>query len=142
MKFHYFALTGSFVINATQVQHAMNDDAVQFVLLDGMNEESVRGDSIERNHHVARDALPRAVIKRDNVGIVIMVEETAIGVEDIFIVTKNIGQPPYPFSMCTCYRLNPFFEFELIKWRHIHIFSSKVYFHCYYLVNKLTKITN
>jgi len=69
---HGFLLGISFVLMPDEVQVSMDDNAKQlvekqlFVLL------RVVLDSVDRKHQISRDLICCAVVKRDDVGVVIM----------------------------------------------------------------------
>ena len=108
MSFHDFTFSWSLVIDATQVQHTVHYHATQFLVIATPEEFGISPHSIEANNHVARHAAAITVVKRDDVGEVVMVEKFAISLEDVLIITEDIGQTPHYPIMATSHLNQPF----------------------------------
>ena len=120
MLLHDLALTRSFVVNAAQVQHAVYDHTTQFVVVLRTALLGVTADSVERNDHVAGDASRGGVVERDDVGIVVVSQELDVGLEDILVVTEQVGESSHLPAMYARHRFDPCRQFLQVELRRIH----------------------
>lgn len=98
MLFHNFSLSRSFVVDATQVKHAMDNHTQQFRVIRLGELLRIGANGVERNHHITTDATAIAVVEGDDVGVIVVLEKFAVGVEYVLVVSKNIRQRPHPLS--------------------------------------------
>lgn len=92
MLFHYFTLAGSFVIDSAKVEKAVGKDAVKLAYRILVKLLGIRGDGIERDVNIAAHHLALAVIKRDDVRVIIVLEKFAIDGENSLVVGQDVGQ--------------------------------------------------
>ena len=107
MQFHYLAFSRTFVVDAAKVQYAVYDDAVQFVALGGTDLQCVGAHGIERYEYVTAYQAASCVVKRDDVGEIVVLQKLPIDQEYPWIVGKDVshrsentvmipGHPTYP----------------------------------------------
>ena len=58
------------------------------------------------------------VIKGDDLGVLLMAEELAVGFQDVLVVTEDLGQAPHPLSMKAGHLDNPLAHDRLVERRH------------------------
>ena len=121
MFFHDFALSRSLIIDTAQVQHAMDDDAHEFGLIRRTQHLGIAGNRVKRDDHVAGNVARIGVVKRDNVRVIIMPEELAVGGQDILVVTEDVGQAPYPLSVALSHLDNPLLHRLGVEAWHLHV---------------------
>ena len=69
---HDFSLSRALVVDATEVQNAMDDDAMKLIIVGLAKLLGIGTHGIERNHDVAVNHIILIVIEGDDIGIVIM----------------------------------------------------------------------
>ena len=79
------------VVVTDQVQDAMDNHAIKFVLELGPIEGGVLPDGIHADEQVAADSVALAIVERDDVGEVIVLQVLHIHVQDVVVRTENDG---------------------------------------------------
>ena len=77
------------VIISDQVEQAMNDDAVQFIIEFGSIIQSVLADRIDTDEKITGQDIPFTVIKCNDVCEIVMTKIALVDVQDIIVRTKN-----------------------------------------------------
>ena len=70
--FHQLTLTGAFVVEAAEVEDAVDDDAVQFLVVRLAELLGVGAHGVERDDEVAADGVAFAIVEGDDVGVVVV----------------------------------------------------------------------
>lgn len=99
MLFHHFALTWALVVDATQVQDAMDDDTMEFTIVGLLELLGIGAHRIERNEQIATDFVPFGIVESDDVCVIVMLQILAVDLEDLLIVAEDIRDLPYPLTM-------------------------------------------
>ena len=89
-------------------------------------------DGVERDHHVAADAVAVAVVKGDYVGIVVVLEKLPVGSKDVLVVTEYLGQGTHVLVVIAGNSLYPFLHLIDVDGRHLNILGHAVNFHNYH----------
>ena len=92
VSFHNFALTRAFVVDATQMQHTVHDNPVKLAPIRFADSLGISAYSVERYKHIAAYHLATRGVEGDYVGIIIVIEETAVNVDNLGIIAKDIRQ--------------------------------------------------
>ena len=90
-RFHDFALTWSLVVDATQVENAMNNHAVQLLIVWSAELIGICKYGIDRDDDVAADSLAFAIIKGDDVCVVVVTQILIVYFENLLIVNEKIA---------------------------------------------------
>ena len=106
MALHNLTFARTFVVDPTQMQNAVDDDAHQFApiwLVDEIKLEQLNG-----------------VIESDYVGIVIMIEKLAVDLQYLFVVAEKVAYLPHSPALPGRYIDDPFFDGGKIERWHIN----------------------
>ncbi len=99
LGFHDFAFARAFVVDATEVENAVDDDAVELFFVTGANIFGIGAHGVERDEEVAADAVALGVVEGDDVRVVVVLQELAVDFEDFFVVNEDVGDVPAAFVM-------------------------------------------
>ncbi len=88
MRFHNLAFTRTLVVDATQMKHTVYYHPQQFAVIRSAYQFGIRSHGIERNEHLARNAILACIIKCNNIGIIIMVKKFTIYAQNFLVITK------------------------------------------------------
>lgn len=124
---HYLAFAGTLVVDAAKMQDAVDDDAHQFAAVWHSELLSVGGYGIEGDHNVAGDAGCPGIVESDDVGVVVMGDEFAVGLEDILVVHEKVVDVAGGEAMQFGHPANPFPGFVKIDVGHFYALRFKVY---------------
>ena len=83
----------------------------------------VGGNRVERYIDIAIHACARGIIKGDDVGIVVVLEELAIDSKDLLIVAEDIGEVAYGIAVLSCGTLDPLLDFLKVESRKLKVES-------------------
>lgn len=97
MLFHNFSLSRSLVVDATQMQHAMDNHTQQFRVIRLGELLRIGANGVKRNHHITTDATAIAIVEGDDVGVIVVLEIFAVGVEYVLVVAKIYDNAPTLF---------------------------------------------
>ena len=71
-SFHDFSFTRTFVVNAAEVENAVDDDAMQFGIVVSAKKLRVGANGVEADEQVATQFVALAIVEGDDVGIVVV----------------------------------------------------------------------
>ena len=80
------------VIVTDQMKQAMDDDPVEFGFEGCAVKGGIVADGVDADEQIARQGIPFAIIKGNDVGIVLVPEITDVHVKDVRVGTKDHGQ--------------------------------------------------
>ena len=89
----------------------MDDDTVQLVDERCAYLFGIGGNRVKRYVNIAIHACARGIIKGDDVGIVVVLEELAIDSKDLLVVAEDIVEVAYGVAVLSCGALDPLFDF-------------------------------
>ena len=88
---HDFALARALVVDATKVQDAVDDDAVQLFVVRAAKLLGIAAHGVERDDDVAIDGVALIVVEGDDVGEIVVAQILAVDFEYLLVVDKEIA---------------------------------------------------
>ena len=125
--FHDFAFAGAFVVDAAEVEDAVNDDAVELLVVGGAEAGGiVRGDEllavrqhgVEADDHVATEDVGMDVVEGDDVCIVVVAKELHVDLKDALIAAERVAQRAHALAIGGCHGGYPRLHLDLVNVRH------------------------
>lgn len=125
--FHDFAFAGAFVVDAAEVEDAVDDDAVKLLVVGGAETGGiVRGDEllavrqhgVEADDHVATEDVGMDVVEGDDVRIVVVAKELVVDDKDVLVVAERVAQRAHALAIGGCYGGYPRLHLGLVNVRH------------------------
>ena len=125
--FHDFAFAGTFVVDAAEVEDAVNDDAVELLVVGGAEKGGiVRGDEllavrqhgVEADEHIAAYHIGAAVVEGDDVRKIVMAKELVVDDKDVFVVAERVAQRAHALAIGGCHGGYPRLHLGLVNVRH------------------------
>ena len=110
MGFHDFALARAFVVDAAEVEDAVDDYAAEFAFVGLTNLIGVGGNGFERNEHVAVDLAAAGVVEGDDVGEVVVLQKLPIHLQNFFIAAEDITERADHAIVISGHAFDPLFE--------------------------------
>ena len=107
LRLHNLALSGTLVVNAAEVENAVDDDAVEFLFVGGTYVLGIRTHGVEGDKEVAADFIALRVVKGNDVRIIIVLEELAVDLQNLFIVHKDVGNGATTLAVRLCHGVYP-----------------------------------
>lgn len=130
---HDLALTGSLIVDAYEVENAVYDYAMEFLLISFTEELCVRAHRIEADKEVAAQEIALAVVEGDNICIIIVLQILAIYLQYLLIVAKHIGHLAYALAIRSRYGAHPCRRFAMRNIGHLNVYyvvCYHVFFRC------------
>mgnify|MGYP007119886955 CR=1 FL=1 len=81
----------------------MDDDAVKFLFVGRTHVLGIRAHGVEGDEEVAADFIALCVVKGNDVGVIIVLEELAIDLQNLFIVHKDVGNGATTLTVRLCH---------------------------------------
>lgn len=106
-RLHNLALSGSLVVNAAEVENAVDDDAVELLFVGSAYVLGVRTYRVEGDEEVATDFISLRVVKGYDVGVIIVLKELTIDLQDFFIIDKDVSNGATTLAMRLCHGFYP-----------------------------------
>ena len=125
VRFHDFALARSFVVDAAQMEDAMDDGAVQLFVVRGMELLRVRADSVEANEQIAPDAVACRIVECNDIGIIIVLEVLAIHLQNLRVGAKDVAHVAYALAIRPGHFAHPARHSLLVDSRKFRVFRIK-----------------
>ena len=106
---HQFALAGTLVVNAAQVQYAVYDDSVQLASVVAAGKLlGVGAHGVEADEEVAAQAVALAVVEGDDVRVVVVPEVLPVHLEYALVGAEDVGDVAHALAVALCHGFNPF----------------------------------
>ena len=105
--FHQLALAGTLVIDATEVEDAMNDDTVELIVVGLAEELGIGAHGVEADDDVAVDDVVFIVVESDDIGIKVVTEVLVVDLEYLLVVNKHISHLAHTTSVAGSYGPDP-----------------------------------
>ena len=118
--FHDLALTRPFVVDATEMQNAMNNDAMQLIIVGLAKLLSIAAHRVQRDDDVTIDYITLVIVKRDDVGVVVMAKLLVVDLKNLLVADKHIADLSYTPAIGGCYCFDPSRGRTMIELRHLH----------------------
>ena len=96
--FHDFPFSGAFIVDAAQVEDAMDDGAVEFFVVGCFKLFRICFYRIQADEKIARYLVATGIIECDDVGVIIVLQVLAVYFQDLVVGTKDIADIPCLFS--------------------------------------------
>ena len=106
-RLHNLALSGTLVVDAAEVENAVDNDAVEFLFVGSTYVLGIRTHGVEGNEEVATDFIALRVVKGNDVGVIIVLEELAVDLQNLFIIDKNVSNGATALAVRLCHGINP-----------------------------------
>ncbi len=123
LGFHHLACAWCFVVDATKVENAVDDDTIQLFVIRHALLFGIGAHGIERDEEVAREAVALTIVESDDVGVVVVLEILAIDFQNFLIVAEYIGNIAHTFSVRFCHPTHPSTCLSPRDARHLYIYS-------------------
>ena len=104
---HNLTLSGSLVVNAAKVENTMDNDAVKLLFVGSAYVLGIRTYRVEGDEEVAADFISLRVVKGNDVGVIIVLKELTVDLQDFLIVHKDVSNGATTLAMCLCHGINP-----------------------------------
>ena len=88
---HDLTLTRAFVVDATEVQDTMDDDAMEFALIGLIELLGIGAHGVEADDDIACNLVAFGIIEGDDVGVIVVPKELAIAVENTLVVDELVA---------------------------------------------------
>ena len=108
-------------------QDAMNDGAMQFLVVSGMKRFRIGAHRVQTDEEIASDLLAAGIVERNDVGIVIMLEELSVHRQDLLIRTKDIADVAHLLAVTTRHFSHPLTDGLLPNGRELRLFRIECY---------------
>ena len=103
----------------------MHNHAEQFTLIGSAHQLRVGAHRVERYHHIAAEQLAPAVVKRNDVGIIVVLKKLPVHSKNLLIIAKQITELAEHPAMLLPYPIEPALEKIEVKLRHSSIAVGK-----------------
>lgn len=94
---HDFAFAGTLVVDAAQVQDAVDDDAEKFCFIRGFKLHGVGPYGIQADEQVARQPFPFTVVEGDDICIIIVLQVLSVHLQNLFVRAEYVGNFAHSF---------------------------------------------
>lgn len=85
VAFHHLPFSGTLVVDAAQMQHAMYYDAMELTVIALPYPGGIAAHSVKGDDHVTADAILLAIRERDDVRIIVMSQELTIHIQNMLV---------------------------------------------------------
>ena len=106
-----------------EMQQSVDDDAMQFVGEGSVHLLGIAGYGIEGDIDVAVHTRTRGIIKSNDVGVVVVLEELAIDRKDLLVVAEDIMEFAHGKTILRSHGTNPTLDLRNVERREFYIFG-------------------
>ena len=129
MTSHHLTLTRAFIVDTAQMQNTVYDNPMKLFVIIGSELFRIGTDSIHADKYITAYFIALGIVKRNHIGIIVMLQISLIHFENFLIGTKDIGYIaaflPLPRSDTTY----PIGRFSLFYRRHLDVFGKITHSH-------------
>ena len=122
---HDLTLTRALVVDATEMQDAMDDDAMEFALVRLIELLGIGAHGVEADNNIARNLIALGIIKSDDVGVIVVSKELAIAIENTLVVDELVANFAQPLAMELGNLANPGADVTSANSRHCNALGEK-----------------
>ncbi len=116
---HDFALTGSLIVDAAEMEYAVDDGAMQLLIVFGGKLLAIAPHGVEADEEVATDDVALGVVEGDDVGVVVVLQELAVDLEDTLVVAEDVAHVAHLLAIGGGYGAYPCGGLALLDgWHH------------------------
>ena len=119
---HVAEVFGGLVVDAAEVEDAVDDDAVELVGRGGGEAGGVVAHGVEGDDDVAVEGVALAVVEGDDVGVVVVAQVFVVVCEDALVVHEHVADFACLLSVGCCHAANPFGCLPPFDGGHLHSF--------------------
>ena len=88
---HLSGFVGRLVSLPEEVEHAVDENAVEFLLERDAKREGILPYPVDADENVARDEVGGDIVEGDDVGVGVVVKELTVDLKDVVIVAEEVG---------------------------------------------------
>ena len=122
---HDLTLTRALVVDATEMQDAMDDDAMEFALIGLIELLGIGAHGVEADNNIARNLIALGIIEGDDVGVIVVSKELAIAIENTLVVDELVANFAQPLAMELGNLANPCADVTATNSRHCNALGEK-----------------
>ena len=86
----------------------------------------IGGNGVERYIDISVHARARSIIKGDDIGVIVVLEELSIDGQDFLVVAEYIIEFAHGVSVLSCGAFNPLLNLRKVNGRHVDVVSVEV----------------
>ena len=118
LRFHYFSFARSLVVDATKVEDAVDDDAVQFPFIRLVELFGIGSHSVQADKEVARNAVPFGLVEGDDIRVIIMLQVLTVYFQYLLVRAEDIGYFAHFLSVTCSHLFYPLSSFAFLNGGH------------------------
>ena len=122
---HDLSLSRTLVVDATEVQDAMDDDAMELTLVGLVELLRIRAHGVEADDDVAGYLVAFGIIKGNDVGVIVVSQELAIASENTLVIDEFVADRTQSLAMKLGDLTNPGADVTAADGRHSDAFIEK-----------------
>lgn len=107
----------------------MDNHAMEFLFERHIKEAGILFHTLGADKDIARDDIPRDIVESDDVGVSIVIEISAVNVDEVVVVAEKVVHLPYPLAMGSDDIGNPIFHLFGIYEVEMDVLGGKRYGH-------------
>ena len=96
---HDLAFAGPLVVDADEVEDAVNDDAVELVVVVLAELPGIGAHGVEADEEVAAHNIALAIVEGDDVGVVVVPQVLAVDLKNLVIVAEDVGHVAHTLAV-------------------------------------------
>lgn len=120
MGLHDLTFAGTFVVYAAKMEYAVDDNTQQFSIITCADRHRIGRYSVERYEDITLDELAMSVVESNDIGVIIVIEELSVDIENLVVIAKDICNLPDYSIVLTGNSNNPPLDFFKIKTGHLY----------------------
>ena len=101
------ALRGRLVLEAAEVEYAVNDDTMKFALVLFAQLLSIGAYGVKGQEEVAREDVVHRIVETDMVGVVVVMEKLTVHLQDALVAAEDVVDLPHPLTVAGSHALYP-----------------------------------
>ena len=127
--FHDFAFSGSFIVDAAEVEDAVDDGTVEFFVVGGVEGLRIALHRVEADKQVSGYLIATGVVECDDIRIIIVLEVLAVYFQYLLVGAEDIADVADFLPVCGGDFLYPVTDRSLFNCRKLDVFRVKCYCH-------------
>jgi hypothetical protein len=105
------------------MQNAMDDNSMQLFFIRAAKLFGVESHGVQTDEEVAGNALALAIVERDDVSIVVVLQVLSVHLEYLLVIAEDIGYLSHSLAIAVCHGLYPGRGEAARDGRHLHIYN-------------------
>ena len=132
---HDLTLARALVVDAAKVQDAMDDGAMQLLVVRLAELLGVGAHGVEANEEVARDLIAARIVEGDDVGVVVVLQILPVHLQNLLIRAKDVADVARLLAVAARHSLYPLANRRLPDGRERCLFRIE----CYHITLVISK---